>query len=502
MRSKIVSLIGGLLTAALVLTGCGSGATPGDNGAATTLTIGATAHPPTMDATSNDSAAIPQVLLYNVYETLVKMDSNGELQPLLAQRWDVSTDGLTYSFNLDPAAKFASGRQVTSTDVKWSIERIQTGDTATAVLKRQMAVVESVDDTDPAVAVITLSQPSNAWLYDMTSTAGMILDAQADADWATETAGSGPFQLDTWNQGSAIILARNTNYWATPPRFDEVTFRYFTEPSTMNAAMLTGELDIISNLTAPQAIDQFSDESRFQILEGTTHGEVVLAMNHETEALSDVRVRQAITHAIDRQALVDTIWNGYGELIGSMVPPTDPWYEDLSQEYPYDPERARELLAEAGYADGLNLRLRVPVLPYATSGGQFVASQLKEVGINATIEELEFPARWLDVVLTQADYDMTIVAHVEPRDIVKYADPEYYWRYDNAEFQQLIAEADQGSHGEYVATMREAARLLNEDAAANWLFLLPNIIVVRDGITGIAPNATSLSFDLTNVASR
>ncbi|NLT31124.1 MAG: ABC transporter substrate-binding protein [Propionibacterium sp.] len=506
MRSKFISLIGGVIAVALILTGCaGNGGNGnGDNGggATDTLVIGAVAQPPTMDAVTNDSAAIPQVLLYNVYETLVKMGSDGELQPLLAQRWEVSPDNLTYTFHLEPGATFASGKQVTSTDVKHSIERIQAGEPATNVLQTQMEVVESIDDSDPAVAVITLNRSSNAWLYNMSSTGGMIFDSESDADLATTTAGSGPYQLKQWNQGDSVVLERNDDYWATRQPFSEVTFRYFSDPNAMNNAMLSDDLDIISNLQAPQAIDQFSDESRFQIIEGTTSGEVVLAMNHENEALADVRVRQAIMHAIDRQALVDTIWNGHGTLIGSMVPPTDPWFEDLSGEYEYDPEKAKELLAEAGYADGLTLRLRLPVLPYATSGGQFVASQLGEVGITANIDELEFPARWLDEVLTKADYDMTIVSHVEPRDMVKYADPAYYWRYDNAEFRTLMEEADAGSHDEYVEKMREGARMLNEDAAANWLFLLPNLVIAREGITGLPQNATSLSFDLTNIAAR
>ncbi|MGJ3509173.1 ABC transporter substrate-binding protein [Enemella sp. A6] len=504
MRSKFISLIGGLIAVAMIVTGCtGNGAGNGNGeGKSDTLVIGAVAHPPTMDAVTNDSAAIPQVLLYNVYETLVKMGSDGELQPLLAQRWEVSPDNLTYTFHLDPAAKFASGKDVTSSDVKHSIERIQAGGSVTNVLQGQMEVVESVDDSDKSVAVIKLKRPSNAWLYNMTSTGGMIFDAESDTDLATDTAGSGPYQLKQWNQGDSVVLERNEQYWATPQPFREVTFRYFTDPNAMNNAMLSGDLDIISNLQAPQAIDQFSDTSRFQIIEGTTSGEVVLAMNHENKALADVRVRRAIMHAIDRQALIDTVWNGHGTLIGSMASPTDPWYEDLSSEYDYDPEKAKKLLAEAGYANGLTLRLRLPVLPYATSGGQFVASQLREVGINATIDELEFPARWLDVVLTKADYDMTIVAHVEPRDMVKYADPKYYWRYNNPEFQKLMTEADAGSHDDYVAKMREGAKMLNEDAAANWLFLLPNLIVAREGINGLPENMTSLSFDLTNVTAR
>jgi peptide/nickel transport system substrate-binding protein len=270
----------------------------------------------------------------------------------------------------------------------------------------------------------------------------------------------------------------------------------------MNTAMLSGQLDIISNLTVPQAIEQFADETAYTVHEGTTDGEVVLGFNHRTPALQDLRVRQAINHAIDREALIDAAWGGKGTLIGSMVPPTDPWYEDLSDTYPYDPEKAKALLAEAGMASGLSLRLRVPNLPYGPPAGRFIAAQLEEVGIDVVLDELEFPARWLDLVYTKFDYDMTIVAHVEPRDLEAFANPDYYWGYDNPEFQRLIEEADAGSPEEQVTKLQEAARLLADDAAADWLFLLPNIIVTTPDISGIQANQVSLAFDLTTIAAR
>src|SRR5690606_22190574 len=110
-----------------------------------------------------------------------------------------------------------------------------------------------------------------------------------------------------------------------------VDLRYFKDPSAMNSAMLTGDIDVISTVQTPESIDQFKDESRFRIIEGTTNGEVVLSFNHESPPLDDVRVRRAICYALDRQAILDIAWAGYGTLIGSMVAPTDPWYEDLSE---------------------------------------------------------------------------------------------------------------------------------------------------------------------------
>lgn len=498
-RNGLRALLGMLLSACLVLTGCGAS---GEE--TTTLRVGYTAELDGLDASTVDGAAISMVLLYNVYETLVKDDGQGNIVPLLAREWDVSDDNRTYTFHLEPQAVFASGEPVTADAVVASLQYILDGQGASLpvrdLLIQQMSVIESLGAVDEHTVEIQLSRPSNQWLYDLTGPAGIIYDPAGMTNLNTEPAGSGPYAFSEWDPGSQLVLVANENYWGEAPGVDEIVWRLYGDPNAMTSAMLAGQLDVVSNLTTPEAAGEFDDESRFTVLEGHTNGEVVLGYNHTSEALTDVKVRQAITHAIDRQALVDSIWGGQGALIGSMVPPQDPWFdEDLTDLYPYDPDRARELLTEAGYPEGLELRLRVPVLPYATSGGRFIASQLAEVGIVVQLEELEFPAVWLDEVFAKANYDLTIVAHVEPRDMVTFANPEFYWRYNNPEYQELLAQADAGTADEQVELLREAGQLLAEDAAATWLFLLPNIIVTTAEVSGISPNATNLSFDLTRV---
>ena len=490
-RSLVVVLVGALLA---VLAACTS---PSPQPASTEIVVGATAAPVSLDAITTDGAAIPQVMLYNVYQTMAKLDADGQIVPLLATGWTISDDLLTYTFALDPAATFAGGRAVTAKDVVWSIERVQSSGTPT--LKAQMKVVARAVATDEHTVTVTLARPSNAWLFSMTQAAGMVLDS-TKTSFLDATAGSGPYELDSWTKGADLVLRQRADYAGTKPYASKVTFRYFTDPNAENAAMLSGGLDILSSLQAPQAIDQFTDPSRFTVIDGTTNGEVVLGFNFQTKALQDKRVRQAINYAIDRQALLTTVWNGKGTLIGSMVPPTDPWYTDLSNTYPYDPAKAKALLAEAGYGPGeLKLRLRPPVIPYATASAQFVASALTDVGIDVTTDELEFP-RWLDLVFAKGDYDMTIVAHVEPRDIVKFGDPNYYWHYDDLAVQKLFAAADTGTTEEQVTDMKAAAQLLADDAAADWLFLLPNLVITTPDITGVPKNATGLSFDLSQIA--
>lgn len=479
----------------LVVPACSSGSDTPTDPARRTLVVGATLEPPTLDPTANSAASIPQVLLYNVYETLLKVDSAGRFQPLLARRWTTSADRMTYTFTLK-AATFGDGRPVTARDVVWSVGHVKAGSNGAAVT--QLAVVKSVKAGAAGTVVFRLRRPSNSWLYAMSSTAGMVFEASAATNLATTPAGSGPYALDRWTQGSDLVLKRNDAYWGSKAAFAGVTFRYFTDANAENSAMLSGGLDLISSLQAPQALPQFDDRSRYRVISGTTNGEVVMALNNSAPALKDVRVRRAINYAIDRTALLKTVWNGQGTLIGSMVPPTDPWYTDLSKTYPYDPAKARALLKEAGYGNGLTLRMRLPVVPYATASGQFVASQLKDVGITVTTDELEFP-RWLDTVFTKADYDISIVAHVEPRDIVSFADPKYYFRYHDPRFTGLVDAADRGTPAQQTTDLRAAAGLLADDAAADWLFLLPNLVVTTAQVEGVPQNATTLSFDLSTV---
>ena len=503
-----------LVALALLTTACSTGASPSGttaSQASRTLVIGATAEPTSLDPTADAAAAGSQALLYNVYETLVKVDSQGQLRPLLAQAWDMSADGLTYTFQLNPLARFSDGTPVTADAVAQNIARIQ-GQPVAAKLKTAMAVVASTQVVDTDTLGVTLSRPSVNWLYEMASTAGIVMNPAGFATATTATAGSGPLSVSQWTPGDSIVLAKNTGYWGTPVRFDEVTFRYFKDPNAMNASMLSDQLDIISNLQAPESLAQFADPARFSVVEGTTNGEVVMGVNNGgaptdasvptgtgNPALQDVRVRKAITMAIDKQALVDTTWGGHGVVLGSMSVPTDPYYEDLSGLYPYNPDEAKRLLAESGHSR-LTLRLKPAALPYATKAAQFIAAQLQEVGITVQVEELQFPARWRETVYDRADYDLTIVAHVEARDLSTFANPNYYWRYHNADFDALITQADSGTVTEYAAGMKQAARLLADDAAAVWLYALPNIVITKPGITGVPQDAQSLSFDVTTIA--
>ncbi len=491
-------------------TGSGDGGTDGDGGTATagapeggsdeTVRVGLVAEPASLDFTTTDGAAIPQLLLDNVYETLVTVDvTTGEIVPRLATEWEVSEDNLTYTFTLEDGVTFSDGADFTAEDAKFSIERVSS-DAWTTSLKSQFDVVDTVEVPDDTTLVVTLSRPSNSFLYALTTRVGAIFDTEGTEDLAAEPIGTGPYTFVSWDRGSKITLERNEDYHGDAPWFQTVEMHYFKDANALNNAMLTGAIDVVSTVQAPESLVEF-EGGDYQIVEGTTNGEVVLSMNQlEGHPLSDLRLRQAVRSAIDHQLLMDTCWAGRGTLIGSMVPPTDPWYEDRTGDYPFDLEKAKSLIAEAG-AEGETLRLRLPTLPYAVSCGTVVESMLEDAGLTVEVDELEFPSAWLETVYTNKDFDMSIIAHVEPRDMANvFGNPDYYTTYGTEEIQAIFEAADTGTEEEQISEMKKAAALISEDAAADFLFLLPNLMVADPDITGLPENAIKESFELARLA--
>lgn len=502
MSRSIVRPAAVLLAGALLAAGCSAGSTaspggdaPGDPDAP--MRIGLTAEPANLDFTRTDGAAIPEALLVNVYEGLVTLNqANGDIEPALAETWTVSPDGLVYDFTLREGVTFSNGEAFTADDVKFSIERVLSEDEWTVSLKDGMSVVSGVEVVSPTQARVTLSQPSNSWLFRMTTRIGAMFDPSGVADLANAPVGTGPYVVSEFRRGDALVLAARDDYWGERPAIREVVLQYFDDATAATNALLTDGIDVIGTVQAPEALAQFDGDDRFQVIEGTTNGEVTLAMNNAFGPTSDPRVRRAIAMAIDHEAVLNTAWAGRGTLIDTMVPPTDPWYQPLPDVTPYDPDAARALLAEAG-TPNLPLRFRVANLPYAVAAAQVVQSQLAAVGIDAQIEPLEFPARWLEQVFTNADYDLSIVSHVEPRDIRTFGNPDYYWRYDNPEVQRLLAESELGTEEQQVTALQQVGRLIAEDAAADWLFLLPNLIVADAGVQGLPQNRIGEALDLT-----
>ncbi|WP_328326035.1 ABC transporter substrate-binding protein [Kribbella sp. NBC_00382] len=495
--TRAIALFGAaVLAASAAACSAGSGTSSGSSpGGDQSLTVGLVAEPASLDFTTTDGAAIPQALLGNVYNGLVKQDEAGKIVPDLAKSWTVSPDRKTYTFELVDNAKFTNGAAFTAADAVFSINRVKTAWTTS--LKSAMDVVSSAKAVSPTQLQVTLSTPSNGWLFRMTTRVGAMFSQTGIDKLATDPVGTGPYKFGSWKRGDSIVLQRNDAYWGTKPFFNQVTLKYFKDPTALNNALLTGTINLISTVQAPEALTQFTSNSKYQVIEGTTNGEVVLSFNNSRPVFKNLAVRQAIRQAIDHKALLDTCFAGRGKLIGSMVPPTDPWYEDLTGVAPYDKAKATAALKAVA---GTTLRLRLPTLPYATSCGQVVKSQLEQVGLKVTIDQLEFPAAWLTTVFKNADYDMSIIAHVEPRDLGAVFNAKYYTRYDDPTLVGLLAAADSGDEAAQTDNMKKAARRISEQAAADWLFLLPNLMVADKNLTGLPTNAITESFDLTRLA--
>jgi peptide/nickel transport system substrate-binding protein len=489
-----------VLSTVLVLAVAGVASTGTGSAASSTVTIGATLAPPTLDLTRNAAAGIPEVLLYNVYQGLVKLDPNGKIVPLLARSWTVSDNGRVYTFVLQKGVRFQNGDPFTADDVVFSFDRVLTPPAGHPHPHADdMAPVRTVKAVGPYTVRVTLKQRSNDWLYAMTGPAGVVFDPKAIATLATKPVGTGPFSFSAMTLNYSVTLVKNPSYWGTPAAVDKVVFRYYTDPNALVDAELAGDVDIIDNVQAPELMKQFGDAKKYTVVQGLTNGKVLLSMNNSRPPLNKRLVRQAITYAINRPALLKTAYAGYGKLIGTHSSPADPWYLDLSKTYPYDPAKAKQLLARAGFPHGFSLTLQLPPVGYAQASGRFIQSELGQVGIKITIQNIDFPL-WLDQVFGRANYDLTIIAHVEARDLIKYADPGYYWRYDNKTVQRLIAAGDAApSNAQWLSDYREVERIITADAVNDWLFLLPNLEVVRAGITGYPTNGLSLSFDVTGL---
>ena len=463
--------------------------------AATEMTIGLQLEPPTLDLTANPAAAIPQVLLYNVYETLVRLNADGSISPLLAESYDISDDGLTYTFSLHQGVTFHNGESLTAEDVVFSLNNVVGSETHP--FAATLAPIIDVEATDDSTVVVTLSQVSANLLFFLTQGQGVILEESAIGDIANSPVGTGPFEFDSWTVGDSIVVVQNTDYWGTPALLEKVTFRYINNPNALTNAMLSDDLDILAGVSAPETLSQFENDDRFEVRQGLTYGEIVLSLNGSNPPLDDIKVRQAVTHAIDRQAVMDLAYSGYGTTIGTFSTPLDAWFEDIDA-YPFDPSAAEALLTEADY-DGTPLQMVLPPVSYATRSGEIIASQLASVGIETEITNVEWGV-WLEDVFTNKDFHMSIVAHVEPFDLAQYGNPDYYWGNDSPAVAELIAQADaepdEATRNEIYGQVLDT---ISEVAADNWLFVLPALAVQRRGVSGYKIDLPG-SLDVTELA--
>ncbi len=261
------------------------------------------------------------------------------------------------------------------------------------------------------------------------------------------------------------------------------------------AALLAGDIDGVPRLDAPQAVKQLQGDKRFTVAIGDTAGKGIVAINNKKKPFDDVRVRRAIMHAIDRKAFIDGVLEGLGKPIGSHFAPTDAGYLDLTATTPYDPEKAKALLKEAGVATPLAVTLTLPPPQYARKGGEVIAAQLAKVGIVAKIENVEW-AQWLGGAF-KGNFDLTIINHVEPLDYMQYANTAYYWGYDSKDFRELTAKfAATGNTKERAKLFADIQRKIAADQVNAFIFNPAQVAVARKGLKGLWSSSPIFANDM------
>lgn len=462
------------------------------------IKVGLQLEPPNLDPTSGAAAAIDEVVYGNIFEGLVRINENGEVLAGLALFWEISNDGKSYIFHLAEGVKFHDGTEFSADDVKFSFNRARAAGSTNAK-KYIFAPIVNIDIFDASTVMITLDQPRPDFLFNIGLGDAVIVAPESAANNAVLPIGTGPFRFSKWVRGDRIELVRNMDYWGAPPRLDGATFKIITDPLSAYTAMKAGDIDTFPNYPAPENLFLFDNDPDYEVVVGLTAGETILATNNKKAPFDNILVRKAMAHAINRQELIDGAMFGNAEAIGSHFAPSHPDYVDLTEMFPHDLKIAKNYLREAGYEAGFTASLKLPPPIYARRTGELIASQLGKIGIEIHIENMEW-AQWIDQVLRNRNYDLTIVSHVEPMDINIYANPNYYFGYDDKNFQKIITEIETSSDKEMASDLYKKAQLkIAEDAVNGYLYQLGKYGVWKRGVKGMWANYPIRSNDLRDV---
>jgi peptide/nickel transport system substrate-binding protein len=440
--------------------------------------------PPGLDPTAGAASAIGEITLYNIFETLTKINGDGKITPLLAESWEVSPDLKTYTFKLRKNVKFHNGEPFNAQSVKFSFDRAG-GDKSTNKDKRTFAnlTTQVVDDH----TVVILNKEIDPDLPFLLGQATAVIYEPKSADTnVTKPIGTGPYRLESWNKGSSCVLTKWDGFRnPSQAKLRKCTFRFISDASAAAAALLSGDVDAFPRCQT-RIVAQFKNNPQFQVLLGGSRAKTIVSINNKHKPLDDVRVRRAILAAIDRKGFIDAAADGFGVPIGSHYVPGAEGYVDTTGVNPYDPGKAKKLLAEAGVKTPLELTMTLPPPAYARQGGEFVVAQLAKVGITVKVQNVEW-AQWLSSTYGNGhNYDLTIVSHVEPFDLVNYTKPDYYWGYRSKQFNAVYDKLKTtGNAQERAKLLGEAQKILAQDAANAFMYQPTFPTIARKGVKGL-----------------
>ena len=490
MKKRCLSLLllAGLLCA--VLSGCGDSSTaetPESRAAANTIVVGiAQDLDNSLDPHKTVKAGTREVM-FNVFEGLMKPTPEGDLTPAIASDYQVSEDRLTYTFTLRDGVKFHNGDTVTAEDVVYSIQRCAAATETGIVPVEAFSNITDIQAPDASTVVITLAQPDNEFLSYMTTA---VLPADYDQQ-DTDPVGTGPFKFVSRAAQDSIVLEKFDEYWGTPAQLDQVTFKIIENADSLLMSLQSGAIDLCAHLTSTQVAQLGED---FDVAEGTMNLVQALYLNNAVEPFDNELVRQALCYAIDKQAIIDLAFDGYGSPIGSSMYPAFGKYfdESLTDYYPHDTEKAKELLAQAGYPDGFSMTITVPsnYKPHMDTA-QVLVQQLAEVGITAEIQAVEWES-WVSDAYTNRQFQSTVVgvdaSNMTARALLERftstADNNFI-NYSNADYDALFAQAQAtADDAEQTALYKEMEKNLTEHAANVYIQDLADLVAVRKGLEG------------------
>lgn len=434
------------------------------------LVYGMTQDLVSLDPHQNTDAGTRSVV-FNLYEGLVKPTPSGDLEPAVASDYTISSDATVYTFTLREGIKFHNGDPVTTKDIVYSINRyaeIQGESSAFSV------AVKSIEFTDTTVT-ITLSEANSEFLPQLCI--AIVPDGFEDF---TNPIGTGPFKFVSYSVGDKLELAANKEYWIEGvPYLDGVTFRFLPDVSTALTNLKAGTIDVLNYLTDAQVAELKSyDSEAYRFVVGNMNLVHAMFLNNAEGPLQDVRVRQAICYAVDRDAINNFLFGGQSTLIGThMIPSLKTWYnDDTTNIYSYDTEKARSLLKEAGYENGFDLVITVPAsYSQHVSTAEIIAEQLKIVGINVSIEKIEW-SEWLSDVYRGRQYQATVIGFdgaLNPSDWLRKYGSEAsnnMMNYSNAEYDALLEKALSAVDTEEKAALYQQMEMnIAENAAAVYI---------------------------------
>ncbi len=484
MNKRTTLGVAGALVTALALTGCSAGESvdlgDSDTPSGQMLVAAIGGEPDQLDPQSTSSYFAFEVL-ENVFDTLVEPDENLEMQPALAESWEISEDQLTWTFHLRDDVTFHDGSAFTSEDVVYSYRRIIDGELSNAW---KFAAVTDVEAPDDETVVITVAQPTPNLLSNLGGFKGMAIVQESNVesgDITTKPIGTGPFSVSEYVAGDRITLAANADYWGGAPSVGGVEYRFISEPATALASLRAGDIDW-TDVVPPQQVDELGTDSALNLGVTPSSDYWYLALNEAKEPWNDVRVRQAVAFAIDRDAIIQAVSYGTAAANQLAIPEQSYWYTEYD-EYSTDLDAAQALLDEAGFTGGTLDMLATSDYPETVTAAQIIAANLEPLGITVTIRQPDF-STWLDEQ-ANGNFDMLMMGwlgNIDPDDF-------YYSQhhsegasnaqgYSNPEVDQLLdagrIETDQEARKDLYA---QAATIIADDASYIYLYN-PSVIQV------------------------